>query len=316
MSITVKNALQDRQIYYNANSDTVRSRILTGTGQEFVQYRRDTAVRIWFNELDTGFEPHWHSALEIITPMENWYDIIIGETTFRAVPGDIMIIPSGELHALNAPETGSRFIFLFDLSAFAGLHGFASIQPILSQPIHITPGAYPKIYDDAYRLLEQVRNAYFTQNEFAELTIYSLMLSFFVKLGMNHMNSIPLFSNSQIHKQKEYADKFNTVMDYIDTHYIEDLSLDDIANSIGFSKYHFSRLFKQYTNYTFGAYICHRRIKIAEDLLEKPELSITEVALQAGFPSISTFNRRFKQIKGCNPSEYREYVEKHNCPPL
>lgn len=172
--------------------------------------------------------------------------------------------------------------------------------------MHITRNTYPGIYDRACQLLTQVRNEYFSQNEFSELTIYSLMLRFFVKLGTNHMNSIPLFSNSRIHKQKEYADKFNMVMDYIDTHYMENINLDDIADSIGFSKYHFSRLFKEYTNYTFCAYISQRRIKIAEELLEQPDLSITEVALQAGFPSISTFNRLFKQIKGCSPSEYRE----------
>lgn len=306
------NALQNnRQIYYNVNSDTAQSRILTGTGQELVQYRQDTAIRIWYNDLYADFAPHWHTALEIITPVENWYDTVIGETTYHSVPGDIMIIPPGELHALKAPKTGSRFIFLFDLSAFARLHGFASIQSILSQPIHLTRSAYPKIYDDVCQLLVQMRNEYFNQNEFAELTIHSLLLSFFVKLGTNHMDSIPLFSNIRGHKQKEYVDKFNTVMDYIDTNYMEELKLDDIANTIGFSKYHFSRLFKQYTNYTFCAYICHRRIMVAEELLEQPGLSITEVALQAGFPSISTFNRLFKQSKGCSPSEFREKNHSH-----
>ena len=94
-------------------------------------------------------------------------------------------------------------------------------------------------------------------------------------------------------------------MDYIDEHYMEDLNLEDIAESIGFSKFHFSRLFKQYTNFTFCDYLCYRRIKVAEELLAMPDLSITEVALQAGFPSISTFNRLFKQHKNCTPSEYR-----------
>jgi AraC-like DNA-binding protein len=111
-------------------------------------------------------------------------------------------------------------------------------------------------------------------------------------------------------------DKFNTVMDYIDSHYTEDLNQDDIAASVGFSKYHFSRLFKQYTNYTFSSYITRRRIRAAENLLEQPELSVTEVALQSGFPSISTFNRVFKQVKNCTPSEYREknsYIRNAAC---
>lgn len=297
---------QERQIYNSANSDVSQSRILTDTGQELVQYRQGTAIRIWYNDLCANYESHWHSALEIIVPVENWYDVVIGETAYRSVPGDIMIIPPGELHALNAPESGSRYIFLFDLSAFAGLHGFAGIRSILSIPMHITRDTCPKIYDDVRRLLSEMRSEYLTQNEFADLSISSLLLRLFVTLGTNHVDSVSLLSDLQMHRQREYANKFNMVMDYLDSHYMEDLNLNDIASSIGFSKYHFSRLFKQYTNCTFRTYVCHRRIRAAEELLERPDLSITEAALQAGFPSISTFNRLFKHIKGCTPSEYRE----------
>ena len=52
-------------------------------------------------------------------------------------------------------------------------------------------------------------------------------------------------------------------------------------------------------------------IKVAEELLEQSGISITEVAMKAGFPSISTFNRLFKQAKGCSPSEYREKNHSH-----
>jgi AraC-like DNA-binding protein len=150
-----------------------------------------------------------------------------------------------------------------------------------------------------------MRNEYFSKAEYGELTIYSLLLNLFVKLGYNHINTGNLFPNVRLYKQKEYVQKFNTLMDYIDEHYMEDLNLETIAKSIGFSKFHFSRLFKQYTNFTFCDYLCYRRIKVAEELLAEPDLSITEIALQAGFPSISTFNRLFKQRKNCTPSEYR-----------
>ena len=113
---------------------------------------------------------------------------------------------------------------------------------------------------------------------------------------------------------KEYVAKFSNLLEYIDTHYTEDLTLEDMADVIGFSKYHFSRLFKQYTNYTFCDYLKHRRIQAAEILLEKPEYSITEVALQAGFPSISTFNRIFKEYKNCTPTEYRNMRAKRRQP--
>ncbi len=310
------SASMNRSLFYEVNSDTVNARVMADSGQELVQFRSGSSMRIWYNDQLDDYAPHWHTALEIIVPIENWYDAKVGGTCFHLVPGDILLIPAGELHALKAPSSGSRFIFLFDLTAFTGLHDFAGIQPIIASPIHLTRAAFPQIYDDVYQLLIQMKNEYFTGNEFAELTIHALLLHLFVKLGTNHLESINLFPNMRVHKQKEYMDKFNTVMDYIDSHYTEDLNQDDIAASVGFSKYHFSRLFKQYTNYTFSSYITRRRIRAAENLLEQPELSVTEVALQSGFPSISTFNRVFKQVKNCTPSEYREknsYIRNAAC---
>lgn len=288
------------------NSDNPYRHVEADTRQELIQYYADSSIRIWFNDQPEDYDHHWHSALEIIVPMESWYDVIVCEESFHIVPGDIFIIPPGEMHTLIAPETGKRFIFLFDLSSFIGMRSFAGIQSILSKPLHLTRTTHPNIYDDTYQILMQIKKEYFSKNEFAELTIFSLLLDMFVKLGTNHLVAVNLFPNMRVYKQKEYRDKFNTVIEYIDSHYMEDLNIDDIAASTGFSKYHFSRLFKQYTNYTFCAYVTRRRIKVAEEFLAQPDLSITEVALHSGFPSISTFNRVFKQIKGCTPSEYRE----------
>ena len=97
---------------------------------------------------------------------------------------------------------------------------------------------------------------------------------------------------------------------------MEDISLDYLADQVGFSKFHFSRLFKEYTDYNFSDYLCIRRIKAAETLLEDPDYSITEVALNSGFASISTFNRIFKQKKGITPSEHRKRCTSPNSRPV
>ena len=290
--------------FYTANDDYTGSRNVSNT-QESVEFHHESTMRIWYNEQPDTYTPHWHTALEIIMPVENFYDVVIAGELYRAKPGEVIVIPPGEVHELIAPPSGKRFIFLFDISMITQLKGFAGIQSLLVQPLYITPDTYPHIYDDVYQILVQMRNEYFNKTEYAELVIYSLLLNFFVKFGYNRINAENLFPNVRLYKQKEYVQKFNNLMDYIDTHYMEDLNLEDIAESIGFSKFHFSRLFKQYTNFTFCDYLCYRRIKVAEELLAEPDLSITEIAMQAGFPSISTFNRLFKQHKNCTPSEYR-----------
>lgn len=289
--------------YYLINDDyTGRS---LNNNEELVLFRRNTSHRIWMNEQTECFDAHWHSALEIINPVENYYDATINGEEFRINPGEILLIPPGEVHSLTAPDWGKRFIFIMNISLISKLKGFSGIQSILTKPLLINKENYPKIYEDIYQILLQIRNEYFNNNDFAELTIQSLLLNMFVKIGDNHNKADELFPNVRLYKQKEYVQKFNQALEYIDNHYMEDLTLDDVADIIGFSKYHFSRLFKQYTNYTFCDYVTYRRIKVAEDFLASPDYSITEVAMQAGFSSISTFNRLFKQQKGCTPSEYR-----------
>ncbi len=298
--------MTDETVNFNSiNSDFPGKRTIQPGSQELVSYRLSSAVRIWRNEQDADFDAHWHTALEIIVPVENWYDAVIDETTYHLMPGDILIIPSGELHSLKAPRTGMRYVFLLDISSVARLHGFASLQSMMDGPLYITRTTYPHIYDDIYRILLQIRNEYYGRNEFAELTIFSLLLNLFVKLGNDRVNCSSLFPSTRSYKQREYVSKFNDIMEYIDAHYMDNFTLEQAACATGFSKYHFSRLFKQYTGYSFCSYICRRRIKVAEDLLEQPDLSITEIAMQSGFPSISTFNRVFRQQKNCSPSEYR-----------
>lgn len=287
------------------NSDFNGYRNINCNKEEHIEFHNSSSMRIWYNDLSTHFETHWHNALEIIMPIENYYESEVENKVFHIMPYEILLIPPGKLHNLTPSPSGKRFIFLFDISCLAELKGFSSIQSLLSKPIYVTKSTYPNIYDDILELLFQILNEYITKNEFLELTIYSLLINIFVKFGYNHIHTKNLFPNVRLNKQKEYIQKFNNLLGYINTHYTEDLKLEDIAASIGFSKYHFSRLFKQYTDFTFYEYLSYRRIKAAEELLVQPDLSITEIALQSGFSSLSAFNRLFKQHKNCTPSEYR-----------
>lgn len=293
----------DDDRYYLANSDYTGERNVT-SGHEVVEFKAQSISRIWLNEQNVGFAPHWHSAMEIINPIEEDYTVIVGGETYLLKPGDIFFVPPGEIHEILAPTTGRRFIFLMNISSFQKSKGFARILAILSHPLLFDNESdiYPEVYSD----LLQIRNEYFSGTEFADLSIQSTLLKLFVTLGENYSQQESLFQGASPTKRKEYIELFNDTLDYIDNHFTEELSLSDIAANTGFSKFHFSRLFKQYTNYNFTDYLCFRRIKAAEELLETPGTSITDVAILSGFSSISTFNRLFKQQKGCTPSQYRK----------
>ena len=130
------------------------------------------------------------------------------------------------------------------------------------------------------------------------------MLSIFSLLAQNAAEHASPFDVT-VGKQQEYMEKFMYICEYINEHCTEDLSLDDMANLAGFSKYHFSRLFKQFTNVTFYKYLNQKRIALAEKQLSDINNSITDVAINSGFSSMSSFIRMFKQIKNCTPTEFR-----------
>lgn len=297
---------QELHINYLANQDYSGTRNMQDT-QELIEFRSKSMHRIWLNDLNVSYSAHWHSAIEIILPLENYYDVIIKDTTYRVQPDEIMFIPPREVHSLEAPNSGARFVYLMNITSISKLRSFSGIQPLLAQPIHMTQESHPLIYNDIYNILVQIRSEYFNQTEFAELTIQALLLNMFVKIGENRTKESDLFASVKPSKQHDYVQRFNAALEYIDENYTEDISLEFLADRIGFSKFHFSRLFKQYTNYNFSDYLCNRRIRAAEELLSNPDSSITEVALESGFASISTFNRIFKQRKGMTPSEYKRH---------
>ena len=293
-----------REQYYSVNADFASARHVTN-GHEVVDYQSGNPYRIWHNDINNGFTPHRHSALEIIVPEENGYTVICNKNTYEVQPAQILFIPPGVTHEIIAPPNGMRYIYLMNVSYFTSLRSFARIMSILSQPLLITREDNEQAYDEIYGILIQMNREYFTEKEYSDLSIPSLLLQLFISLGKNYEKQINSCTDTLPTKRKEYMDLFTNTLKYIDEHFTERLSLEDMAAKTGFSKFHFSRLFKKYTNYNFSDYLCLRRVMEAETLLLRQDIPITDVAITSGFSSISTFNRIFKQQKGCSPSEYR-----------
>lgn len=105
---------------------------------------------------------------------------------------------------------------------------------------------------------------------------------------------------------REYAARVHRVMDYIEEHLASPLTLEELAQVAGFSKYHFHRIFFSQTGETLFSFIQRLRLEKAAFLLASDgRLSVTEAALEAGFGGSSSFARSFKQRFGQSPTEWR-----------
>lgn len=272
--------------------------------RETVNYRKDTRLRLYNNVQIEDYPDHWHTPVEIIMPIENIYSVVVGGHTITLNPTDIIFICPGVIHSLKAHGKGRRIIFQAEITMFTAIREFESILSLLSPVLKITKENPHDIHKHICNLLLQINEEYNNSNILMETIIYSKLLNIFVLVGRNYTSN-SVFFNGMDYQNKEYTEKFIFICNYINEHCTEDLNLDKIAKLAGFSKYHFTRLFKQITTTTFYKYLNLKRIEHAQKLLANPGISVTEVALNSGFSSLSAFIRMFKLINHCTPTEYR-----------
>ena len=104
-----------------------------------------------------------------------------------------------------------------------------------------------------------------------------------------------------------YIERVNAVIDYIETHLADDLSLATLAEVAHFSPYHFHRVFSTIVGETLSRFISRLRIERAATLLiQHPERAITDIAVDCGLTNPSSFARAFKDSFGMSATEWRE----------
>lgn len=309
---------------------------LNGT-YESPLYKKNTHICLYHNNIAEDYPPHWHMPLEILMPIEHSYTIIANDQRYDVNPYDILFIGSGVIHSTIAPPEGQRFFLQIDVSRLKTITGINSVLAFVGKARLFTPENSPAIHRKLVKLFEEICEEYGAGEEFdsmyaggddpntadiqeideissttlCEPIIYAKLLTMLTLIGRNHLDTIDSPATTQV-KKMEYAGKLMAVCRYIDEHFTEDITLEEVAEKAGFSKFHFSRLFKQYTNDSFYKYVNQQRIAYAEELLSNPDLSITQIGIQCGYSSTSSFIRMFKQFQNCTPTDFRKLREKYS----
>ena len=108
--------------------------------------------------------------------------------------------------------------------------------------------------------------------------------------------------------RRETLERLNEVFEYIENHYQETMSLEDVARYVGFSPYYFTRFFKKNTGQTFLQFLTEYRINQAKFILANERLPMAEIAERSGFPSVKTFHHNFKDVVGISPLQYQKQL--------
>lgn len=270
---------------------------------ETVEYENKRVVMLYDNVETEEYPVHWHNAAEVVIPLTNDFCVFSGGEKYVLKEKEILIIPPGELHSMPAQE-GRRIFFQCDSSQLENIAILDSLMPVFGSSVHITPDLDKELYVIARKGILDIYTDYYSRSAISDVRIYMNLLNILIAVRKFQLKqSADLSMISDISSDDTF--KLSCVMKYINQNFTEELSLDRLAEIAGYSKYHFSRIFKKYNGVSFVQYISNKRIKMAEKLLADPDLSITEVAMRSGFSSLTTFNRSFKAVKDCTPSEFK-----------
>lgn len=256
------------------------------------------------------FTTHWHEEAELtlITKGNCFYQIDLVD--YAVKEGDILFIPPLLLHSisLNTSEEIFSETYVFHINFLGGnstdICSTRYLTPLINQefsmPCLITP-EHPA-YASLRRIFGQINSLYSETVPGYELALKSLLLQvIFLLLQYSERNSSSDTGTS--------SDKLKQVLDYIELHYAETLTVSDLAKLCYFSDYHFMRFFKKHMNMTCVEYINNLRLEKSVELFEQGNSSILDVSLSVGFHNLSYFHKVFKRKYHMTPKAFLKQLE-------
>lgn len=277
---------------------------------ETVEYDGKRSFLLHDNYDNEAYPVHWHNDAEIILPLENKYSVIIGGMEYVIPCGDVLIIPPAELHSMPAIP-GHRLILQYDHSVLESVPAVKQIMRCLTAPILIDKDLDKDLHSISKKIMLDIYSLNRKNSEIADIKIFISLVTLLTAVREFQLSRSKTLLECDDLQLDEYNEKFSAVIKYIDDNYMYDITLEKLAEVAGYSKYHFSRIFKQFNSMSYLRYINARRTKAAEHLLLDPDLSVTEVAMMSGFKSLTTFNRIFKEIKHCTPTDFKKLYSEH-----
>lgn len=267
--------------------------------------------RIHHNQHTFSFPPHYHRELEVLYVKKGHLSVEVNHTLYSLREGDVLIIGSHHIHSYkNKDHMGDsdNYMLIFDWTYLESLGKdqvtYGLYSSILLQTNHFKAKDHPLLSTQIQGLFDQMTHEYQSDALGNKLMIMA-HLYIFLTSALRALNTftIPNTDSKQLEKSHALIHKVNRL---ITLNYTRTITLAEAAQTAGYSQYHFTRIFKEQTNFTFKEYLNNFRINMVKETLVTSKAPITEIAFHHGFNSLKSFNRNFKTITGMTPSDYKK----------
>lgn len=251
-----------------------------------IEYENRTEIASITNDMRLAPTPHLHKEIELIY-VANGYAYACADRKNEIIKtGDLYIAFPNQIHYYEASEAGEYIIAIFS----------PNILFKLKNTLYNNIPKNNVFHNVDKEIVELLFKALRSDGEYKDTFIAGVITQVMALL----MPRIEL-------KQRIKTDNttLQSILNYCQQNFAEELSLDKVAQALHISKYHISHLFNENLNLNFNTYINIIRIDKACELLEETNYKTSDISEEVGFGSIRTFNRAFLQLMNTTPLQYR-----------
>lgn len=251
---------------------------------------------------------HTHYHYEIYYFHEGHVSYLINDRIYKLAPGDLILMHGMTLHKamLEQNDVYKRTIIHFD-PEYVSKHIQPSYTDNLLLPFTELKNVHLSLKDAAREECESMLNKLEQLMLMKDDNAYAYQKSHVVLLELllfiNEQCQQPM--QNQHHSTTTQERHTQDIITFIEQHFSEEITLDQLQNHLHLNKYYLSKTFKEVTGTTIFQYLLERRIYAAKLLLVDSQASITEICMEVGFKHLAHFSRSFKQATGMTAEQYR-----------
>lgn len=240
---------------------------------------------------------HWHPQYEIIHLISGRFDVMLNDREYIMKQGEAIFVPSGIMHG-GTPEDAEYECLVFETDAFLrkSMMSDERAAEIISNLRQPSPTVLSQSIA-ARELTERIFDELRSRKGGYRLIVQGAVMQLFGELSRIEA------SGGEV-RDKRKLRSLKSALGYIEEHYSEPVTLDDIAAASGMNSRYLCRVFRDMTHRTPIDYLNYYRIECACEQIASTNDSMTDIALSCGFCDLSYFIKVFKKYKDVTPFAY------------
>jgi len=242
---------------------------------------------------------HHHDFYECFFFISGNVSYYIEGKTYALKPGDIVLVNTTELHQLIVMDHSipyERIVLWIDKSF---LNSLSTDQTDLASCFYAKKDNVIRLSLDLQQTIRAILHKLISIENYTGIGSDILYKSYFIELFVQ-INMALLHNNIRPDADVKKSNMITDIIEYINNHIEEELTIDSLSEHVFLSKYHLLREFKKHSGTTIHKYIIQKKLILAKELILKG-MPITEVFKQCGFGDYSNFFRAFKKEYGVTP---------------